>query len=162
MRLLTHNVMRNNTAAASKSTSSSLRITATQVRVDEPTSNDDTDAQRREIEFAKHTLPIIDWETLLQGAKAMGLDSLPPSVTPELAQDEGFLRALYHVLMNVHLVNGMLTCSETGREFPVTDGIVNMMLEESECDTTTNNCVKESDEWFVSYMYQTPLVAFAS
>ena len=139
MRLLTHNVMRNNTAAASKSTSSSLRITATQVRVDEPTSNDDTDAQRREIEFAKHTLPIIDWETLLQGAKAMGLDSLPPSVTPELAQDEGFLRALYHVLMNVHLVNGMLTCSETGREFPVTDGIVNMMLEESECDTTTNN-----------------------
>jgi len=64
----------------------------------------------------------------------MGLDSLPPSVTPELAQDEGFLRALYHVLMNVHLMNGMLTCRETGREFPVTDGIVDMMLEENECE----------------------------
>lgn len=133
MKLLTHNVMRNNTAATSQS-ESPLRITATQVRVDEPSSNDDADAQRREIEFAKHTLPILNWESLLQGAKAMGLDSLPPAVTPELAQDEGFLRALYHVLMNVHLVNGMLTCSETGREFPVTDGIVNMMLEEQECE----------------------------
>lgn len=135
MRLLTHNVMRNNTAAASKSTTSPLRITATQVRVDEPSSDDDdADAQRREVEFAKHTLPILHWESLVQGAKAMGLDSLPPSVTPELAGDEGFLRALYHVLMNVHLVNGMLTCGDTGREFPVTDGIVNMMLEEGECE----------------------------
>ena len=67
------------------------------------------------------------------GAKALGLDTLPPNVTPELAGDDGFLRALYHVLMDVHLVNGMLTCQETGREFPVTNGIVNMMLEESEC-----------------------------
>ena len=132
MRLLTHNAMRNPSAAASKSQTASLRITATEVRVDEPASNDDADAQRREIEFAKHTLPILNWKSLIQGANAMGLDSLPPSVTPELANDEGFLRALYHVLMNVHLINGMLTCSETGREFPVTDGIVNMMMEESE------------------------------
>jgi uncharacterized protein YbaR (Trm112 family) len=35
-------------------------------------------------------------------------------------------------VMNVHLVDGMLTCSITGREFPVSDGIVNMMLEEEE------------------------------
>jgi len=125
--------MRNNTAAA-KHSESPLRITATQVRVDEPASNDDPDAQKREIEFAKHTLPIIKWDSLLQGASALGLNSLPPKVTPELANDEGFLRALYHVLMNVHLVNGMLTCRETGREFPVTDGIVNMMLEENECE----------------------------
>ena len=137
MRLLTHNVMRNNTAAASKSATSPLRITATQVRVDEPSSSnddDDDDTRRREVEFAKHTLPILHWESLVQGARAMGLDSLPPSVTPELAGDEGFLRALYHVLMNVHLVNGMLTCADTGREFPVTDGVVNMMLEEGECE----------------------------
>lgn len=133
MRLLTHNVLRNNTAAA-KGSNSPLRITATEVRVDEPTSNDDTDAQRREIEFAKNMLPALNWDTLIEGAKAMGLDSLPPSVTPELANDEGFLRALYHVLMDVHLVNGMLVCTETGKEFPVTDGIANFMLEEHECE----------------------------
>lgn len=133
MRLLTHNVLRNNTKAANGS-NAPLRITATEVRVDEPTTNNDPDAQRREIEFAKNMLPALNWDTLIEGAKSMGLDSLPPSVTPELANDEGFLRALYHVLMDVHLVNGMLTCTETGREFAVTNGIANFMLEEDECE----------------------------
>ena len=139
MRLLTHNVMRNNAAAASKSTSPPRITAATKIRVDEPTSsscNDDDDendnAGRREVEFAKHILPILDWDELVRAARALGLHSLPPLVTPELAADDGFLRALYHVVMNVHLVDGMLTCSITGREFPVSDGIVNMMLEEEE------------------------------
>ena len=79
-------------------------------------------------------MPVLDWNSLIHAAKALGLSSLPPIVTEELAEDEGFLRALYHVLMNVHLVDGMLTCEVTGREFPVTDGIVNMMLEEHECE----------------------------
>lgn len=145
MRLLTHNIMRNNTAAASSKTNGGNgcppRITAaTQIRVDEPILYDDDNSdendnrKQREIEFAKHTLPILHWESLVLAAKALGLDSLPSEVTKELAEDDDFLRALYHVLMNVHLINGMLTCSETGREFPVTDGIVNMMLEESECE----------------------------
>ncbi|KAL7478645.1 hypothetical protein ACHAW6_004404 [Cyclotella cf. meneghiniana] len=129
MRLLTHNVLRNNSATSTGA--KSLKITPIEVRVDEP--NLDSSTREREITFVKSLLPSLDWETLLSGAKAMGLDSLPPVVTPELARDEGFLLALYHVLMDVHLVNGMLTCEETGREFPVTDGIVNMMLEESEC-----------------------------
>jgi|Transcript_18771 multifunctional methyltransferase subunit TRM112 len=133
MRLLTHNVLRNNTAAA-KGKDTPLKITATQVRVDDPSTSTDPSSISREVEFVKNTLPTLNWDGLLEGAKSMGLDSLPPVVTPELAQDEGFLRALYHVLMDVHLVNGMLTCQETGREFPVTDGIVNMMLEESECE----------------------------
>jgi multifunctional methyltransferase subunit TRM112 len=143
MRLLTHNIMRNNSAAACKTNNCNIppRITAaTQIRVDEPIVDDDDDInnvfsrKRREIEFVKHTLPILHWESLVLAANALGLESLPTEVTMELAQDDDFLRALYHVLMNVHLVNGMLTCSETGREFPVTDGIVNMMLEESECE----------------------------
>jgi multifunctional methyltransferase subunit TRM112 len=137
MRLLTHNVMRNNASAASRTTSP-LRITATtKVRVDEsstPSNECDNSAARREIEFARHVLPVLDWNSLIHAAKALGLSSLPPIVTEELAEDEGFLRALYHVLMNVHLVDGMLTCEVTGREFPVTDGIVNMMLEEHECE----------------------------
>ncbi len=139
MRLLTHNVMRNNASAASSSTSPPRITAATKVRVDESAASasdggDDAAASRREVEFARHVLPILDWESLVQAASAMGLMSLPPSVSTDLAEDEGFLRALYHVLMNVHLVDGMLTCEVTGREFPVTDGIVNMMLEEHECE----------------------------
>jgi len=132
MRLLTHNTMRCNTATTSES--SSLLINAQQVRVDSPPKSPSEETQRREIEFVKHTLPILNWPNLLIAAKSLGLESLPPQVTPEIANDTNFLKALYHVLMNVHLVNGMLTCSETGREFPVTDGIVNMMLEEDECE----------------------------
>ena len=67
-------------------------------------------------------------------AADLGLKTLPPTFTEEAAADPAFLRALYHVLMNVHLVRGMLTCPATGREFPVTDGIANFMLEEDECD----------------------------
>jgi multifunctional methyltransferase subunit TRM112 len=64
----------------------------------------------------------------------MGIPTLPPVLTEELADDREFLQALYHVLMNVHLVRGMLTCPVTGRDFPVQDGIPNMILEEEECE----------------------------
>jgi multifunctional methyltransferase subunit TRM112 len=64
----------------------------------------------------------------------LGIETLPPTLTNALANDQAFLSALYHILMNIHLVKGMLTCPESGREFPVTDGIPNMMLQEEECE----------------------------
>jgi multifunctional methyltransferase subunit TRM112 len=36
--------------------------------------------------------------------------------------------------MNVHVVEGTLTCPVTGREFPIIDEIPNMLLEEEECE----------------------------
>lgn len=69
-----------------------------------------------------------------QATHEMGISSLPPSLTEELANDDTFLTALYHVLMNVHLVQGMLTCPATGREFPVRNEIPEMVLEEDECE----------------------------
>ena len=62
----------------------------------------------------------------------MGFHTLPPIFTNELAEDESFLQALYHVLMNIHLVKGVLTCPTTGKEFPVSNSIPNLMLEEAE------------------------------
>ena len=64
----------------------------------------------------------------------MGFSTLPPQLTEDLASDDNFLKALYHVLMNLHLVQGVLTCPTTGKEFPVIDGIPNFMLEEEECE----------------------------
>ena len=64
----------------------------------------------------------------------MGIPTLPPALSEDLVSDSGFLRALYHVLMNVHLVQGMLTCPVTGREFPVTDGIPNMVINDADCE----------------------------
>jgi len=130
MRLLNHNTLRNNAADANNN-GFPLKITAVEVRVDSSPDEGDSD---RQISFAKGILGMLDWPALVQGASQMGLTTLPQKLTEELSNDPNFLKALYHVVMNVHLVKGMLTCPTTGREFPVTDGIVNFMLEEEECE----------------------------
>ena len=131
MRLLTHNTLRNNSADA-KGKGFPLKITAIEMRVDDA-SEVGTDPER-EISFVKGVLGIIDWNILRQGASQMGLNTLPPALTEDMTNDPSFLRALYHVLMNVHLTKGMLTCPDTGREFPVTNGIVDFTMEEEECE----------------------------
>jgi Trm112p-like protein. len=131
MRLLTHNTMRNNSEKA-KGKGWPLRITAVEVRVDD--ADEIGSEPEKEIAFVKGILGMLDWPTLVQGASQMGLTTLPQVLTEEMSQDTEFLRALYHVLMNVHLVRGMLTCPDTGREFPVTDGIVDFSMEEEECE----------------------------
>ena len=131
MRLLTHNTLRNNTAEADGK-GYPLKITATEVRVDDAETVG-TEPEK-EIAFVKGILGMLDWDILVQGASQMGLNTLPPSLTEDLANDTTFLRALYHVLMNVHLVRGILTCPTTGKEFAVTNGIADFMLEEEECE----------------------------
>ena len=131
MRLLTHNSLRNNSEAADGK-GYPLKITAIEVRVDD-SGEVGTDPQR-EIAFVKGILGMLDWKILVRAASELGLNTLPPSITEELANDESFLRALYHVLMNVHLVKGMLTCPDTGREFPVTDGVADFSMQEDECE----------------------------
>jgi multifunctional methyltransferase subunit TRM112 len=70
----------------------------------------------------------------MQGATALGIPTLPVVLTEELANDRAFLLALYHILINVHLVRGTLTCPATGRQFAVTDEIPNMIIDEEECE----------------------------
>jgi multifunctional methyltransferase subunit TRM112 len=55
-------------------------------------------------------------------------------LTEELPEDDDFCKALYNILMNVHLVKGTLTCPMTGREFPVENEIPNFILSEEECE----------------------------
>ena len=64
----------------------------------------------------------------------MGISTLPSVLTSDLAENADFCKALYHILMHVHLIQGMLTCPATGREFPVQDGIPNMMIDETEAE----------------------------
>ena len=46
--------------------------------------------------------------------------------------DEGFLRAIHHVLLDVHVMRAELVCPESGQAFPVEDGIPNMTLGEDQ------------------------------
>jgi multifunctional methyltransferase subunit TRM112 len=45
---------------------------------------------------------------------------------------ESVLKALHFFLFDVHVVQGCLICPDTGRRFPIKDGIPNMILHEDE------------------------------
>ena len=76
----------------------------------------------------------LDDDARQQAAKEMGIPTLPPTLTEDIANDQGFLDALNHILFHVHLVQGLLTCPVTEKEFMVQNGIPNMMLDEEECE----------------------------
>ena len=46
--------------------------------------------------------------------------------------DESTLKALHFFLFDVHVLEGILECPDTGRKFPIKDGIPNMILHEDE------------------------------
>lgn len=131
MRLLSHNVLRNN-AADTNGKGFPLKITPMEIRVDD--ANELGSYPERKLLFVKGILGMLDWQVLVQGAFEMGLTSLPEHLTSEMAEDQDFLTAVYHVLMNVHLVKGTLTCPDTGRKFTVDNCIVDFTMEESECE----------------------------
>ena len=62
-------------------------------------------------------------------ARAVGV-TLPDALDDALKTDEAFLRALHHILFDVHVVEGSLRCVESGQVFPISDGRPNMMLPE--------------------------------
>ena len=43
-----------------------------------------------------------------------------------------FLKVLHHVLLEIVVVEGQLICPESGRIFPISQGIPNMLLHEDE------------------------------
>ena len=99
-----------------------LRLVATEVEVRES----DFDAS-----LLQHLLPSLEWSTLRQAASAVGITSLPETIDDTLRKDEAFLRALHHVLFDVHVIKGQLICVESDHVFPIAEGRPNMMLPES-------------------------------
>jgi multifunctional methyltransferase subunit TRM112 len=62
----------------------------------------------------------------------LGYAELPEEADSSMLESEEFLRKVHHALLELHLEEGALTCPETGRKFPVTKGIPNMLLHEDE------------------------------
>ncbi len=46
--------------------------------------------------------------------------------------DESVLRQIHHALLEIEIINGELVCPETGRKFPINEGIPNMLCNEDE------------------------------
>jgi len=69
-----------------------------------------------------------------QHQQKLKIEGLPESVSEEMLKgDESFLRAFHHALLEVEVQEGALICPETGRRFPITKGIPNLLLNEDEC-----------------------------
>jgi uncharacterized protein YbaR (Trm112 family) len=52
----------------------------------------------------------------------------------DMVHDSTFVLALYHVLMHVHIVDGVMECPVTQKQFTIQNEIPNMILPEEECE----------------------------
>uniref|UniRef100_A0A4W3GVZ5 Multifunctional methyltransferase subunit TRM112-like protein n=1 Tax=Callorhinchus milii TaxID=7868 RepID=A0A4W3GVZ5_CALMI len=84
-------------------------------------------------EFISRMIPKVEWSALVEAATSIGHgDDLPKELSPEYESNTELLQKVHHVLLEVEVVEGALQCPESGREFPITKGIPNMLLNEDE------------------------------
>ena len=57
---------------------------------------------------------------------------IPPEAPQDYEGNEEFLKKAHHVLLEVEVVEGELECPESGRKFPINNGIPNLLLREDE------------------------------
>ena len=53
-------------------------------------------------------------------------------ISEEVFENESVMRRIHHLLFEVLVLEGSLICPESGRRFPIKDGIPNMLLMEDE------------------------------
>ncbi|KAF7981250.1 hypothetical protein HWV62_34627 [Athelia sp. TMB] len=81
-------------------------------------------------DFLRGFLPKIEWNALVGAARELGDTSLPAE-KPEMIDDE-FLQKLHHVLLEIHVEEGTMTCPNCNHVYPISNGIPNMLLAEHE------------------------------
>eukprot|EP01147_Barroeca_monosierra_P007747 gene7747-626_t len=123
MKLLTHNLLRSRVKGVLKGYP--LGINATSIETKDVEFNAD---------FIARMLDRIEWIVLVNAATSLGVDPaiIPQEIPSDAAQNEEFLRALHHILLEIEVIEGHLECPESGRHFPIKKGIPNMLLNEDE------------------------------
>ncbi|KAE9411492.1 Trm112p-domain-containing protein [Gymnopus androsaceus JB14] len=89
--------------------------------------------------FLETFMPKLEWKALVDSAKEasatisryiLGNTSLPLE-QPEML-DEEFLKNLHHVLLEIHVEEGIMICPNCKHNYPISNGIPNMLLAEHE------------------------------
>jgi multifunctional methyltransferase subunit TRM112 len=92
-------------------------------------------------EFIKHLVAHkLDWSALVEVCESLGEQGvegvagrLPPTLDLERdLEDDDLLKVLHEVLVELHVLEGGLTCPRCDREFPIKQGIPNMLLHDDE------------------------------
>lgn len=136
MRILTHNMLKCNVKNCNKD-NFPLKIVSDKIETIESEFNKD---------FVINVLPKLEWDALVQGAKdvcviisyyiftfiqkimnkQVGIQ-IPDALPEDASENEEFLRNLYSVISDIHILEGKLVCPNCGREFPINQGIPNMV-----------------------------------
>ncbi|KAI4476458.1 hypothetical protein M0804_013586 [Polistes exclamans] len=123
MKLLTHNMLTSKSLQG-VTVGYPLEIIAKDVKISEVDFNS---------EFIMRIIPKLDWPALWKAAESIGhVGELPPELVEDYDKNIDFLKKVHHVLLEVEVINGDLLCPESGRKFPINDGIPNMLLNEDE------------------------------
>ncbi|XP_070543695.1 multifunctional methyltransferase subunit TRM112-like protein [Ptychodera flava] len=122
MKLLTHNMLISQVKGVTNGYP--LAIEAKEVRVQEVDFNP---------EFISRMIAKIEWEVLYKAAQSIGhLGDLPAEPVEDHDSNEDFLKEAHRVILEVEVIEGNLVCPESGRKFPISNGIPNMKLNEDE------------------------------
>ncbi|PVD22417.1 hypothetical protein C0Q70_18229 [Pomacea canaliculata] len=123
MKLLTHNILTSNIIKG-VTRGFPLKIKSSRLEVKEVDFNPD---------FILRILPKLDWSALRQAATEVGYgNGLPEELPSSLEGDDSLQKTIHNILLQVEIVEGELECPETGRKFPIQNGIPNMLLNEDE------------------------------
>ena len=83
-------------------------------------------------EFLEKLLNKVYYKALREAAQVCGQqlpDNLPSPDTPNKDDD---LKKIHKALFDIEIITGTLECPESGRKFPISDGIPNMLCNEDE------------------------------
>lgn len=123
MKLLVHNFL-SSKFLKNVSVGYPLKLTATDVNVGSSEFNCD---------FIKRMIPKLDYTVLKTVSDSVGHgEELPSELSSDWEQNENLLKVLHKTLMDIDVVEGYLECPETGRKFPIKNGIPNMLANEDE------------------------------
>ncbi|KAF9005131.1 hypothetical protein BDQ17DRAFT_1240737 [Cyathus striatus] len=120
VRLITHNLLACHVGGCN-SNNFPLEFKDVQIELREAEFNAD---------FVRAFLPKIAWKALVDTARQLGDTSLPDE-QPTMIDDE-FLKNLHHVLLEIHVEEGVMICPNCKHNFPISNGIPNMLLAEHE------------------------------
>lgn len=101
-----------------------LGIKATDIKISDVVFNPD---------FISKIIPKIDWPALYSAVDSIGHSKDLPKETPDnFESNEEFLKKAHRALLEIEIIQGELVCPDSGRKFPISNGIPNMLLNEDE------------------------------
>uniref|UniRef100_A0A8C6EVD5 Multifunctional methyltransferase subunit TRM112-like protein n=1 Tax=Marmota marmota marmota TaxID=9994 RepID=A0A8C6EVD5_MARMA len=129
MKLLTHNLLSSHVLGVGPR-GFPLSLQATEGRINPVEFNPD---------FMAWMILKVEWAALLEAADTLHLMEVPKELTEAYMNEETFLRKMHHVLLEVDVLEGTLQCPESGRVFPISRGIPNMLLNDEETKTVESH-----------------------